>query len=78
MEHTQSSTNSLDDILDEVVNEHFPTQPVEVVGDVDYIHTSDLSASTSEEDVKVLELPDIPKEFAPLMIEFIDAVSTNP
>ena len=77
MEHTQSSTNSLDDILDEVVNEHFPTQPVEVVGDVDYIHTSDLSASTSEEDVKVLELPDIPKEFAPLMIEFIDAVSTT-
>ena len=77
MEHTQTSTNSLDNILDEVVNEHFPTDSVEVVGDVDCVHTSDLSASTSEEDVKVLELPDIPKEFAPLMIEFIDAVSTT-
>jgi hypothetical protein len=48
-----------------------------VVGDIDNIHTSDISASTSEEDIKVLELPEIPKEFAPLMIEFINAVSTT-
>jgi hypothetical protein len=79
MESSQSSTTSLDDILNDAASECFQEESVrsvEVVGDTDP-HTSDISASHSEEDIKVLELPEIPKEFAPLMIEFINAVSTT-